>query len=114
MFWQLLIAWLSAPFRRRKGQSAPDNQDSTNHSTIRPSNAPLLSIAVLPEHRGHGAANMLIEQFVNNCCKNGVGRVTLTVKVNNGRARAFYEKCGWLMTRQDDSVAHYEHSCAQG
>ena len=66
--------------------------------------ADLLSIGVLPEFRGTSVAEDLVAAFEKCMKKNGVSRYGLSVKEENGRARAFYEKQGFqTFSRSGDS-----------
>jgi ribosomal protein S18 acetylase RimI-like enzyme len=55
----------------------------------------LVSICVLPEHRGLGIGGRLIEAFREDCAQAGYDTVTLTVKAENSVARSFYKRHGW-------------------
>jgi ribosomal protein S18 acetylase RimI-like enzyme len=55
----------------------------------------LLSICVLPDFEGTGAAGRLIESFQLACKTEGYRRLTLSVEKENSRAVAFYKKHGW-------------------
>ncbi len=93
---------------RRKGPqpSAPAPGNATA-AEAPPLNASLLSIAVLPEHRGTPAASMLHADFRDECLRRGAPEIALTVAQGNRRAQAFYEKSGWHMTRSDAATLHY-------
>ena len=55
----------------------------------------LLSICILPDYEGTGAAGKLIESFQLACKAEGYKRLTLSVEKENSRAVAFYKKHGW-------------------
>ena len=55
----------------------------------------LLSICVLPECRGTGIADKLVETFRLRCIARGYKRLTLSVVTKNARAIAFYKKHNW-------------------
>ena len=55
----------------------------------------ILSIAVAPEERGGGAAEMLLEEAIRKSREKGCLKVVLEVRVSNGRAVRFYEKHGF-------------------
>ena len=57
--------------------------------------ASLLSIAVLPEAQGSGAAAALLAAFEAGAREQGCLEATLSVKDSNPRATRFYEKAGW-------------------
>lgn len=66
--------------------------------------ADLLSIGVLPEFRGTSVAEDLVTAFEERMKKNGVSRYSLSVKAENGRARAFYAKQGFqIFSESGDS-----------
>ena len=65
----------------------------------------LLSICVLPDRRGTGIANRLIESFQNACIARKYERLELYVVSENTRAIAFYKKHGWRDSgRSGDSI----------
>jgi ribosomal protein S18 acetylase RimI-like enzyme len=72
-----------------------------------PGNASLLSIGVLPAHRGRSVAQMLNDAFIRECHERGVLEVLLTVHADNGRARAFYEKQGWQVLKENNESVCY-------
>lgn len=55
----------------------------------------LLSIAVAPEERGTGAAEMLLDEAISKSREKGCLKVVLEVRVSNSRAIRFYEKHGF-------------------
>lgn len=55
----------------------------------------LLSIAVLPEVQGTGAAGKLVAAFCDTSRRQGFGYLELGVYTSNTRAIAFYHKLGW-------------------
>lgn len=61
--------------------------------------AELVSLAVDPAARGTGAAKALMDSTLRRLRIRGVCRIVLTVKVTNGRARAFYERYGFEKIR---------------
>jgi len=56
----------------------------------------LLSICVLPEYRGHGAAQELLDCYIDMLRKNGRKLCLLTVEKSNSRGIHFYEKNGFV------------------
>ena len=58
----------------------------------------LLSICVLPDYKGTGVANKLIETFQKACAAKGYRRLTLSVLSENLRAITFYKRHGWYQT----------------
>jgi [ribosomal protein S18]-alanine N-acetyltransferase len=71
----------------------------------------LVSIAVHPDHRGGGAASALLNSTLRRLRRRGVARLSLTVKVTNLRALAFYGKFGFRKTRR---VPRYYEDGADG
>jgi ribosomal-protein-alanine N-acetyltransferase len=78
---------------------------------ICPSGAELVSIAVDPKHRGRGAASVLMDSILRRLRRRRVARLSLTVKVTNHRALAFYEKYGFRRYRR---VPRYYEDGADG
>jgi ribosomal-protein-alanine N-acetyltransferase len=62
--------------------------------------AELVSVAIDPAYLGKGAAAALMDSTLRRLRRRGVGRLTLTVKVSNLRARGFYEKYGFRRVRR--------------
>ena len=62
--------------------------------------AELVSLAVDPAMRGRGVASALMESTLRRLRLRGISRLSLTVKVTNDRARAFYEKYGFQKVRR--------------
>jgi len=61
--------------------------------------AELVSLAVDPAARRTGAAKTLLDSTLRRLRRRRVGRWSLTVKVTNEPARAFYEKYGFTKMR---------------
>jgi ribosomal protein S18 acetylase RimI-like enzyme len=103
-----VLAALPGYLLRRRGPrpDAPAPVDAAA-AEAPPINASLLSIAVLPGHRGTPAASMLHADFRDECLRRGAPEIALTVAQSNRRAQAFYEKSGWHMTRSDATTLHY-------
>jgi ubiquinone/menaquinone biosynthesis C-methylase UbiE/ribosomal protein S18 acetylase RimI-like enzyme len=72
--------------------------------------ARLVSICVSAESRGQGVAELLIRRFEGWLRENGVQSVGLSVRDNNARAIAFYEKTGWQRERQVGSGVYFFRS----
>lgn len=53
------------------------------------------NIAVLPEFRGRGMGNILVENMIEVAKENGALNMTLEVRVSNQSAIALYEKYGF-------------------
>ena len=61
-------------------------------------------------HRGTGVANRLIAEAERRVAANGHGKAWLAVVAGNGRARAFYERAGWV----DDGPFDYAAAADDG
>jgi [ribosomal protein S18]-alanine N-acetyltransferase len=72
----------------------------------RPGLANLVSIAVIPEARGGGAASLLLSSTIRRLKLRGVERLTLVVRESNARAISFYERHGFTRLRR--SPRYYE------
>ena len=68
---------------------------NTNASTSNNNSFGILSIAVDPERNGSGIGTIIMNLVEEKAIKQGYSQMHLTVHPNNGRAIAFYEKCGW-------------------
>ena len=69
--------------------------------------ASLDSIAVSPVYRGTGIADGLQAEFVTEARRRGIHVLSLSVEVDNSRARAFYEKHGWRLFQESETIAKY-------
>ncbi|MBP3336589.1 MAG: ribosomal protein S18-alanine N-acetyltransferase [Ruminiclostridium sp.] len=56
----------------------------------------LYRIAVLPGYRKQGAADRLMNYFLNKCRENGIKNVFLEVRCHNEPAKHLYEKHGFV------------------
>ena len=72
--------------------------------------ARLLSIGVHPNRRGSGLAEQMVDRYCNALWEDGWERVGLSVRPENTRAIAFYEKTGWQPTGSSPSALHYSRS----
>lgn len=73
--------------------------------------ASLESIAVAPSVKGKGAADALLRSTLRRLRSREITRVSLMVKLDNDRARAFYERYGFRKVRR---VARYYEDGADG
>ena len=55
----------------------------------------VLGMGVAPVHRGHGIGRALIERTLEDARAKGFTRIELTVRVDNERAKALYDKAGF-------------------
>ncbi|MCM1180236.1 MAG: ribosomal protein S18-alanine N-acetyltransferase [Clostridium sp.] len=69
--------------------------------------AELLNIAVLPEYRENGIAQMLLERMFEKAEEHGAGRMLLEVRKSNHPARHLYEKNGF--TPFAERKGYYNH-----
>lgn len=53
-------------------------------------------VYVAAEHRGRGVAQLLLTAAEDQVANNGFGEAWLAVVASNARARAFYERAGWI------------------
>jgi GNAT superfamily N-acetyltransferase len=60
----------------------------------------LVVIGVLPEYRGKGCFELLMQQFEAECKKREAEKMILSVKASNARAIAAYKKVGWGVASQ--------------
>jgi [ribosomal protein S18]-alanine N-acetyltransferase len=73
----------------------------------RPEVANLISIAVVAELRGKGAASLLLSSTIRRLKLRGVERLTLMVRESNATAIGFYESHGFEMLRR--APKYYEN-----
>ena len=73
----------------------------------RPEIANLISIAVVPEFRGKGAASLLLSSTIHRLKLRGIKRLTLMVRQSNGAAIRFYQRHGFEMLRR--APKYYEN-----
>ena len=66
----------------------------------RAEHAELVSVAVDPAARGRGAASALMESTLRRLRRRGMARIGLVVKATNNKARAFYERYGFVKVRK--------------
>lgn len=62
----------------------------------------LRPIVVLPEFRGQGIAEQLVQRLLNDARRRGFKQVFLIVEVNNPGAEKLYRKSGFFFERQID------------
>jgi ribosomal protein S18 acetylase RimI-like enzyme len=91
----VLLEELFKKLHLKRKEISSENIDS--HKTL-PKCGNLLSICVLPDYKGTGVANQLIETFQKACAAEGYRHLTLSVLSENLRAIAFYKKHGWYAT----------------
>ena len=72
--------------------------------------AHLLSIGVHPDQWGSGLAEQLVDRYCDALWEDGWERVSLSVRPENARAIAFYEKTGWQQIASSPSALQYSRS----
>lgn len=96
--WLLLsgnkAAWQKISSRFKKSETFKIVNDDFKFSNENAGD--LLSICVLPEYRGQGAAQLLIEKYQEALKKGGKEVCLLSVALENGRGVHFYEKNGFV------------------
>jgi ribosomal protein S18 acetylase RimI-like enzyme len=90
--------------RRQQGGPASVPADSGQVA------ARLLSIGVEPEQRGSGLAEQLVDRYCDALWADGWERVGLSVRPENQRAIAFYEKTGWQRVGVSAGSVQYTRS----
>ncbi len=64
--------------------------------SVLPPEAEILKIAVAPEKRGRGTADILMKRLFSEAEKRGIETVFLEVREDNAPARGLYEKHGFI------------------
>jgi ribosomal protein S18 acetylase RimI-like enzyme len=72
-----------------------------------PARANLLSIGVHPDQRGSGLAEQLVDSYCDELWHDGIESVGLSVRPDNWRAIAFYEKTGWQRAGASATAVQY-------
>jgi ribosomal protein S18 acetylase RimI-like enzyme len=72
--------------------------------------AHLLSIGVHPVQRSSGLAEQLVDRYCDALWEDGWQCVDLSVRPQNARAIAFYEKTGWQQIASSPSALQYSRS----
>lgn len=82
--------------RRRRGRLAPP--------AVTP--ARLLSIGVREDRRGEGIAELLVDELCAAMRRDAIAHVGLSVRAENERALAFYERSGWERERSEPGAVY--------
>lgn len=103
--WQLGFAAAShlmwRPRLWRRALSSLRRAENISSSGDAPTLAELASIAVAPTAQGLGIGKQLIQAFLDQARQQGVSEVVLTTDAhNNDAVNAFYQKQGFVCTRQ--------------
>jgi len=64
------------------------------------------SLAVLPEHRGHGIASHLLELTKQKCSQLALPHVGLLVDAGNPKAEQLYGRCGFEIVGENEWGGH--------
>lgn len=72
--------------------------------------AHLLSIGVHPDQMGSGLAEQLVGRYCDALWEGGWGHVSLSVRPENARAIAFYERTGWRRVGASAGSVQYTRS----
>jgi len=93
------LAW--RPRLWRRALSSLRRAKNLSAETDAPQLAELASLAVDPNAQGHGIGRQLVQGFLNKARTYGVKEVVLTTDAhNNDAVNAFYQKLGFVGTRQ--------------
>ena len=99
--WLLLIGNKAAWAKVKARLFRPKNFSQINNISISDQETgDLLSICVLPNYRGSGAAQQLIERYQQILIENKKKNCLLTVSVDNARGVRFYERNGFVLYRK--------------
>jgi ribosomal protein S18 acetylase RimI-like enzyme len=104
IFWKFLTrpivrtVLLGELFKKLHLKRQDNSSENADTDKTLPKCSNLLSICVLPDYKGTGISNQLIETFQKACAARGYRRLTLSVLSENSRAIAFYKKHGWFET----------------
>jgi ribosomal protein S18 acetylase RimI-like enzyme len=90
----------------RRQQTTP----AAEHPAVDQAPAHLLSIGVDPAWKGSGLAEHLVNRYCDALRRDGWERVGLSVRPENQRAIAFYEKTGWQRAGESASTVQYTRS----
>ena len=90
----LLVIFDKMAWKRIKGMIIKEKPED-GALPGKPGTGDLLSICVLDDYKGCGAAKQLVENVEQGFLSIGIDEYVLTVFTDNKRARAFYEKCGF-------------------
>lgn len=76
------------------------------HPGASPAEAALIAMWVSPQARGLGVGERLVGVVLQAARARGLRRVTLDVALENTRARALYERCGFTPTGRGGVLPH--------
>lgn len=84
------------------------NNANVNSNKSKDGEGDLLSICVLPSYRGSGASYLMVEKFEEGLKELNINTYYLSVFLDNERARAFYEKCGFEFFNENAVEVKYK------
>jgi GNAT superfamily N-acetyltransferase len=109
---ELVDVRTEASFQTRAAQRIPDTTVATVDGTVvgfvMVVDDEVEQVYVSAAHRGTGAAKVLIAEAERQVKANGHGKAWLAVVAGNARARAFYERAGWVDEGPFDYLAATE------
>ncbi len=88
-------------FKSKNSQKTPDKK-------VAAITGDLLSICVLDDFKGTDVASTLVKTFENELKSRDISKYYLTVFKSNLRARAFYEKLGFKISKDKNTELIYE------
>jgi ribosomal protein S18 acetylase RimI-like enzyme len=110
---ELLDVRTEASFRARAAERVPDTTVATVDGAVAGFvmvvDDEVEQVYVSAAHRGAGVAKLLITEAERQVRANGHAKAWLAVVDGNARARAFYERSGWLDEGAFDYAARTEH-----
>jgi len=92
---------------RSLGTRGRQVNQSTDPESVGQATARLLSIGVRPDWRGAGIAEQMVDRYCEELWHDGLEWVSLSVRTENQRAIAFYEKIGWQRTGASATAMQY-------
>jgi len=83
------------------------NQTSANsakQNVVNEQKVGLVVIGVHPQYRGKGIFEMLMHEFEKQTAQRRISKMILSVKKNNARAVAAYNKAGWKVSKENNNT----------
>ena len=118
VLWKTLLLMLSgnkqtwnkmlARFKHKPSQSDWTIVNDKNEHILNNQRGDLLSVCVIPEGRGKGYAQSMMEAYLDAMKTHGRKLCLLSVKIGNLRARRYYERNGFEIyrTRGEDGLTY--------
>jgi GNAT superfamily N-acetyltransferase len=111
---ELVVARTAESFRARASQRIPGTTVATVDGAVAGFvmvvDDEVEQVYVAAAHRGTGVASVLLDEAERRVRANGHGKAWLAVVAGNARARAFYERAGWV----DEGPFDYAASAEDG